>query len=75
MRYVTTPEYREHVGCDHPVHDHNNAGCLNYRCRCRKPRRELVAPSGIRQTLDLGLRAAGLWWLLSHVYGFFVWFF
>lgn len=69
-RYLTTPEYRVHAGCTHPVHDHGGRGCLTYRCPCATPRRLLAEPSGARQVVDWTLRTIGALWLLVHVYDF-----
>ncbi len=74
MQYLTTPEYRAHAGCTHPVHDHSNRGCLTHGCRCKTPRRDLAAPSGIRQVADWALRGIGLIWVLVHAYGVIAWF-
>lgn len=73
MRYLTTPEYRTHAGCAHPVHDHGSRGCLTYRCSCTTPRRILAGPSGIRRVADVVLRAIGALWLLAHAYDLVRW--
>lgn len=73
-RYLSIPEYRTHDGCTHPVHAHNQRGCLVHGCRCLTPRRDLAGRSGLREGVDWLLRAIGALWLLGHTWDLLRWF-